>query len=349
MAQVFLDVGQTEDCLTQFENVIQQHPDEVDAHFHRALAWLTLGQFDRGWDEYEWRWQKKPRPYEKLAPEWAGESLVGKSILVYAEQGIGDEILFASCLSDPISQSADCHLECDPRLVPLFQRSFPTLQVFAKTNNLQADELPVVDYQTAIGGLPRFSRKSEDAFPREKQFLVPDSEQRGFWKERLSELGDGLKVGISWQGGKDLRVRRARSIGLELWQPLISTADVSFIDLQYGSSSTKLSQTERDCWDSLHRWPEIDPLKNLDEFAALISGLDLVISVANSTVHFAGALGVTCWSLLPHSASWRWSISREDSYWYPSVKLFRQSTPRSWSPVLEQVQHELQALSSEAS
>ena len=197
--------------------------------------------------------------------------------------------------------------------------------------------------------LPRFSRKSEDAFPREKQFLVPDSEQRGFWKERLSELGDGLKVGISWQGGKDLRVRRARSIGLELWQPLISTADVSFIDLQYGSSSTKLSQTERDCWDSLHRWPEIDPLKNLDEFAALISGLDLVISVANSTVHFAGALGVTCWSLLPHSASWRWSISREDSYWYPSVKLFRQSTPRSWSPVLEQVQHELQALSSEAS
>ncbi len=333
------------EALANYETLLARQPELAEARFNRALIRLAQGDLARGWDEYEWRMRHKSEPQRFSVPRWTGTPPADKAILIHAEQGIGDEIMFASCLPDVLAQGGRCVVECDRRLVPLFSRSFPAVQCISKQSILDGTlSPPAADMQMAIGSLPRVFRRDLNAFPRHAGYLVADAPRRQQFREALSRLGDGLKVGISWFGGKDDEARRKRSIPLERWAPLLSLPGIDWVTLQYGQTVRERAAVEAQTGGTIFECPDADPLQDLDSFAALVSALDLVISVDNSTVHMAGALGVPVWTLLPSASDWRWMLERSDTPWYPSMRLIRRGKSEIWPDVLAHVASELQML-----
>lgn len=340
-------LGQLTESLACWDELLRSSPQDPQTHLQRALTLLSHGEFATGWQEYEWRWQAETRPRSFPEPTWSGETLTNQAILIHAEQGVGDEIMFASCIPDLIAQAGCCLIECDQRLVPLFSRSFPEAKVYGKpiTRTPENEETDLrFDCQIPMGSLPRFVRRSTESFPQRKQYLVPDPEKVREWRERFDELGESLNVGVSWRGGKKPEVQRSRSTGLEQWQPVLNIPGVRFINLQYGDCREELTACKYNTGTIIHDWDDIDTFHDLDTFAAQIAALDLVISVDNSTVHLAGALGVATWTLLPFAADFRWMTATEKSLWYPGMRLFRQPEERDWDSVFADVAHDLSVL-----
>jgi tetratricopeptide (TPR) repeat protein/SAM-dependent methyltransferase len=333
------------DAATSHTRAVQVRPENAEAHFHRALAWLIAGDFEQGWDEYEWRFRHdvKPRDFPFLA--WSGRGLDEKTILVHAEQGIGDEIMFASCLPEVVATSSQCVIECDPRLVPLFARSFPLADVVGRPLSIEDAEALGIDVHIAAGSLPRFLRRNLGAFPRRLRYLAACPFRRARWRERYAQLGNGLKVGISWRGGGTPYTKRRRSTSLEQWKPILAVPGVQFVNLQYGDCARELAAVKQSLGVTIHHWDDVDPLTNLEDFAAQTAELDLVISIDNATVHMAGALGVPVWTLLHFAANWRWLLDRDDSPWYASLQLVRQPEFGKWTPVFASVSESLGLLS----
>jgi tetratricopeptide (TPR) repeat protein/polysaccharide pyruvyl transferase WcaK-like protein len=331
MSNVFLDMGNTKRAVECCEKSIAIKPDLPEPHRNLAAAWLTDGEFRRGWKKYEWRFFRKgesPPPFS--SPRWDGTPLTGRTILVAAEQGVGDEIMFASCLPEVIDQAGRCIVECDGRLVPLFTRSFPQARVIARVGDESQLCGEHIDVHVPIGSLPMHFRTDLISFPVRRSYLTPDPELAKGWHTRYRGLGEGLKVGISWRGGKEVLVRLQRSTALPQWQKVFSVPSVQFINLQYGACEEELKAMGKTLGVTIHDWDDADPLRDLDGFAAQIAALDLVISVDNATVHMAGALGVPVWVLLPFSGDWRWMREYDDTPWYPAMRLFRQDAPGEW-------------------
>jgi tetratricopeptide (TPR) repeat protein len=338
LAVTLKDQRKIDEALACYETVLAAHPDLAEANFNRSLIWLLRGEFARGWDAYEWRWEHDPRPNRYRFPFWDGASAAGRKILITAEQGIGDEIMFAACLADVIRAGARCIVECDRRLVSLFARSFPAAKFFAKGDGRDCEAaLAAVDWQVPCGSLPRFFRRCEEDFPKCGAWLKPHLALCDRWTIRLNELGDGLKVGISWFGGKDAETRRRRSTPLEFWRGVLEQRGVQFVNLQYGDVHDALAELKGEFGVTIHAWNDVDPLRDLDDFASLVASLDLVISVDNSTVHLAGAVGTPVWTLLPFASDWRWLLDGDESPWYPSMRLFRQRAQGAWPDVFARV------------
>ena len=347
LANIHHDEGFVDAAIAGYDRALTIDPNCAEAGFNRALACLRKGDFARGWAEYEWRWKRKVAPRSFPHPTWNGGPLEGRTLWVYAEQGVGDEIMFASCLPDVLSQGARVVFECDPRLVGLFSRSFPEVQVVPRLPNLDRPIGAVrnqIDLQCALGSIPRWLRPSLVSFLQRPPFLAADAAARARWRERLTQLGLRLAVGISWQGGLEIDVRRKRSTVLGQWHRLLAAPGVAFVNLQHGNVSPELEELSRDAGLTVHDWPEEDLRNDLDGLAARIAALDLVISVDNSTVHMAGALGVPVWTLLPRAADWRWLMDREDSPWYPTMRLFRQTIAGDWDHVFQRVAEALTAM-----
>lgn len=336
LGNIYIEKGQVSEALDAFRGALSLDPDNAESHLMLGLAELYLGNFSQGWKEYESRLipgdaQERGLPQ----PLWDGSSLQGKKILVYPEQRVGDEIMFSSCLPEVIGLAEHCIVECDERLVPLYQRSFPDATIIKRiSDNGYPPDLPPADFCIPVGSLPRFLRTDISGFPGQKSYLLPDNDKLGEWKARYAGIGDGLKVGISWCGGGRPDEVRKRSTSLESWDNILSVSGVCFVNLQYGDSSEDLKRMETESGLKIHDWKEADPLKDLDGFAAKIAALDLVISVDNPTVHMAGALGVPAWVLLPSVCDWRWMQDYEDTPWYESVRLFRQEKAGEWEGVL---------------
>ena len=314
---------------------------------------LMLGRLAEGWDEYEKRMKWNGiaglignRRDFKLR-FWQGEQLDNKAILVCGEQGIGDEIMFASCFNDLISMAGHVVIECDDRLANLMNRAFPAATVAGRYRDSDAAwqaRLPRVDFRVSAGSLPRIFRRSPELFPKREGFLVPDTKRVHQWHERYKLLGAGLNVGISWAGGKTPQERLSRSAPLEQWTTLLNIPGINFISLQYGDHADELAHVAKTTGAIIHNWQDSDPLIDMDDFAAKIAALDLVISIDNSTIHMAGALGIQTWALLPFVAEWRWMLDRTDSPWYPTLKLFRQQIRDDWAPVFKEIVVELRSL-----
>ncbi|GAB4157813.1 MAG: hypothetical protein Tsb009_34960 [Planctomycetaceae bacterium] len=342
---VLKNLGRLSEAIDSHTQALQIGDRNAEAGFHRALAMLANGDFEQGWNEYEYRWQYEATPRKFSLPVWDGSSLHERSLFIYAEQGVGDEIMFASCLPDIIPQTRRCTVECDHRLVPLFARSFPLATVIARPRLPDAErELspPECELQIAMGSLPRYSRTSLDAFPvSRRRYLAPDSQLLAKWSSRFADFGANLKVGISWRGGNHPDIRKRRSTTLTEWESILRTPGVKFVNLQYGDCQEELDVARKKTGVMIHDWDDANPLENLDDFAAQIAALDLVISIDNSTVHMAGALGVPVWTLLPVAPNWRWLNDQDDSPWYASMRLFRQETIGEWSSVFREVAREL--------
>ena len=293
--------GRLEDAVEAYSQPLAFDPDNVELRFHRSLARLMQGDFARGWDEYETRWDYDAEPRDFRQSVWDGTSLRDRTLLVYGEQGIGDEILFAACLPEVVSQTRGCVVECDARLVPIFSRSFPLATIVAK-GDTEPDTQSLIDgcdVQIAAGSLPRYYRREASDFPHRRRFLAADPGLTRRWRVRLDQLGPGLKIGISWRGGNKPTIQRRRSTRLDDWRPLLELPGVHFVNLQYGDCRPELDDLRDRTGVVIHHWDDVNPLKDMNGFAAQIAALDLVISIDNSTVHMAGALGVPVFTLLP--------------------------------------------------
>ncbi len=337
LAKSLRELGQPDRALDVLNKLIARVPELAEAHWDRALLWLLSGDFERGWPEYEWRWEGEGLRRRRFPqPLWDGSDLHGRTVLIYAEQGVGDEVMFASCFGDVMAQAGQVVIDCDPRLAPLFSRSFPAAIVHGgpqTDENGWLDKVPHIDTQAAAGTSPGFLRPSLRGFPQHDGYLIPDRHLVEKWRDRYTSLGSGTKIGISWRGGHVSQARK-RSTRLEQWEALIGVDDAVFVNLQYGSRAREIDEFRQRYGLAINDWSDVDPLRDLDDFAAQIAALDLVISVDNSTVHLAGALGVPAWVLQPFAPDWRWLLGVEDSYWYPSVRQFRQSVRGDWAGVL---------------
>lgn len=351
LGNLYKETGQIDKALEIFAFALHKDKNNesglAEVHWNQALAFLMQGRFREGWLEYEWGLKDSLRTIPSYPlPVWDGSDLTDKHLLLVAEQGVGDEIMFSSCFKEIVSRAKKVTIECDPRLATLFKRSFPIVEIYLRSKNGTAEISKMgIDCQLAIGSLPKFYRNHESSFSAHAGYLTTDSYKQKNWEQRFRQLGGSLKVGISWKGGKDKEVRKKRSTLLtENWLSLLKVRGVNFINLQYGDCSEELQEAERQLDIKIYDWDDADPLIDLDNFAAQVAALDLVISIDNSTVHMAGSLGIPTWTLLPYSADWRWQRDRSDTPWYPSVRLLRQSAIGDWNTVFKVATKQLQSL-----
>jgi tetratricopeptide (TPR) repeat protein len=337
--------GRWQESLVTLDTWVERAINSGQARGERALVLLQLEDYARGWPEYEWRWSRDGMIRRNFGhPVWDGSDLSGQTVLVHAEQGIGDEIMFASCHPELIARADHVVVDCAARLEPLFRRSFPEATIFGTEqvpNPGWVAKAPRIDVKIPAGSVPRFLRRQIADFPG-TSYLAADLSRVAHWRARFAALGTGLKAGISWRGGRGARAARC-STRITEWRELLKTAGVHWINLQYGVRADEIGEFQN-MGVVLHHWDDSDPLRDLDDFAAQITALDLVISIDNATVHLAGALGKSVWILQPCCPDWRWGVSGQ-GHWYRSVRSFRQTQPRDWSSVFSAVRAELAGFS----
>ena len=337
--------GLLDEALSAYQEALRRDPDLAEARLNRALVWLARGDFARGWPQYEARkggsTHFTPRSFP--FPEWDGRPAPGRTVLVYGEQGLGDEIMFASCLPDVIARTGRCVIDCAPQLESLFRRSFPAAVVHGGRQDASdlawLNDAGPIDFQIAIGSLPRHFRTSRADFPDHAGYLEADGATVERWRERLRGLGPGAKIGLSWRGGTIHTRSRSRSIELAGLLPLLRTPGARFVSVQYGDCHEELARLQADHGIAVEHWP--DALTDYDQTAALVAALDRVISVQTAVVHLAGALGRPAWVLVPAVPEWRYLVEGERMPWYPSLRVVRQSATGGWQPVVERVAREL--------
>jgi Flp pilus assembly protein TadD len=331
--------GRSREALALADEVLARDPAIAEARYNRALMLLAEGDFDRGWLDYEARKKVlRPRLNEALPwPEWDGSSLSGRTIFVQAEQGLGDQIMFASCLPDLLRIAHACIVQCDRKLEAIFRRSFPTASVITKDVSIDSQEITRhrPDCSVAIGSLPLFFRRTRSDFPSYSGYLRADETRVGYWRSKLEELPGSRKVGISWRGGLASTRQSLRSIPLREWAPILAVPDTAFVSLQYGATREELMAGAEATGATVQHWQQA--IDDYDHTAALMAALDLVISVQTAAVHLAGALGRTTWALIPAVAEWRYGARGDAMIWYPAVKLIRQQKFRDWDAVIHTV------------
>jgi len=336
LANALKDLRRFDEALAVLDEISDSSPHHANGQLNRSMVYLLRGQLGPGWDHYEGRLRLDSNPRPIPAPRWSGAPLAGRSILLLSEQGIGDQVMFASCLPELLKEAGAGFVECDPRLVPLFARSFPRARAIESPVDRGAlpphEQCDVVDY---LGTLPRFLRRRIEDFPQAAGYLKPDPNLVAKWRSSLGQSGGALKVGISWQGGKDAETRRRRSIPLEVWEPIFRVPGVQVLNIQYGWAAAEAVQVHERFGIRMDDGSDCDALHDLDDFAAKLAALDLVVSVDNSTAHLAAAVGTPVWTLLPFAPDWRWMLDDESTPWYPTMRLLRCGAADAWREVLE--------------
>jgi len=331
-----------EEAVDSFDKAIALQKDYADAHSNRALSLLTLGDFARGFAEYEWRWRRtgmsdSRRNYRGAF--WLGEFPPGhKTILLHAEQGLGDTIQFARYAPLLAQAGAKVVLEVQPALKELFS----TLQGAASVH-ARGETLPAYDLHCPLGSLPLALKTEAASVPAEIPYLKADAARIAKWQPRLEGL-PGKRVTLVWAGNPAHVNDRNRSIEVKLFEPLLGLDGVSFVSLQ------KDLRAGDAAWLAGH--PQLRELgaglADLADVAAVLALTELLISVDTAPAHVAGAIGRPVWVLLPFSPDWRWTQAGERSPWYPQARLFRQSAPGDWQSVIAQVRDALARLVADA-
>ena len=336
LGNIFRAQGDVDSALVCYRRALALNPELADAAVAESRALLLKGDFAAGWHNFERRWQTQEfdtprRTYAQ--PRWGGRPLASGRVLIWGEQGIGDEIMFAGLIPDALHTGTRCVLDCDTRLQPLFARSFPAAEVVSGLGAARPSQENIAA-QIPSGSLPSLFRTSPESFASTTSpYLIADPAAKATLRDRYR---DGRRlVGLAWHT-KNKQFGTTRSIDLSALAPLFAIPDIRWISLQYGDHRTLQSQAAAANAPLLID-TEIDQLTNIDSFAAQIAAMDLVITIDNSTAHLAGALGVPTWLLLPFAPDWRWLLGREDSLWYPGMRLFRQPAPADWHSVVDRV------------
>jgi tetratricopeptide (TPR) repeat protein len=344
LAIALQDCGRLEEAAACHDRAIALKPAYRFARWHRSVLRLLAGDFAHGWDDYDLRLASEETPRRTSGvPAWQGEDLAGRSVLVYGEQGLGDELMFASCLPDVIALARAVSFEVSSRLTGLMAASFPGATVFAAGGGLTPDVAArQPEFEIPAGSLPALFRRSRAAFPAHQGYLHADPAAVEVWRLRLAALGPGPKVGVSWRGGTARTRQPLRSLQPADLAPVLQAPGIRCVNLQYGAGAGELGAYAASRGIAVAHWPEA--IDDLAHMAALICALDLVVSVCNTTIHLAGALGRPAWVLAPRVPEWRYGIAGEEMPWYPSVHIFRQSRAGVWEEVVTRVATELARL-----
>ena len=343
------DLGRYDEALRDFENCLTLDPEFRRIRPNYAFACLAKGDFERGWALFEARFEAglSNRP-EGGPPPWDGvELLAGKTILMRHEQGLGDALQFCRYASDLKAMGARVLVETQPPLVALFGTLAGVDGV-----SVMSEPLPEADLQCPLMSMPLLMGTRIESIPGSVPYLRADRAKVEAWRRRLGPA-ERLRVGLVWSGGERFSpterwVNRRRNISLALLAPL-NGLDVDFISLQKGEpAESELRAAKRQGWDGPDIVETADGLLDFSDTAALIETLDLVISVDTSTAHLAGALGKPVWVLSRYDTCWRWLTDRDDSPWYPSLRLFRQARFSDWEAVVARVRSALAALALDA-
>ena len=339
------DQGWFGDAILCHDKALSLCSDFVDAHVNRAFSLLALGRIKEGWREYEHRLRKREALRMPVAaPAWDGSTLGGTTILVRAEQGIGDEILFASCFPDLMARAGHCVIECEPRLGSLFARSFPTATVrgSARDDRTWLADAPAIDTHVMLASLMHHLRPDIASFPAHDGYLVADPAARARFADRLAALGPGPKVGISWRSMRGSRFH-ASYTALDEWRDILRLPGLQFVNLQYDGSGPEVTEVNDRFGVRVHDFADLDLLNDFEGLAALIATLDLVIAPGNTVNALGGALGAPVW-LLDLASNWG-SFGTDRYPWFPSVTVYRRECGMAdWTPVLERVAMDLATL-----
>jgi tetratricopeptide (TPR) repeat protein len=342
-ADLLTDLERFDDAIATLDRIMALKPDDVAAKWNKSVICLGLGRFQEGWPLYEHRWAGAkglvPRGYAQ--PRWSGRAVNG-TLLVWGEQGLGDEILHASMLPDVLARTPSVVFEVEPRLAPLFARSFPDVAVIASQKELYAGK---ADAQEPLASLGRFLRRSFEEFPRrDRGYLVADAARARALRARLAS--DGRRViGLSWVSKAPVG-GASKSARLADFEALLRLPGCRFVDLQYGDTSEERAALARDLGIVVERLGDIDNTNDLDGLAALMSACDVIVTVSNTTAHLAGSLGRPTFVMVPHGYAriWYWFYDRNQSPWYPHVAVWRQQNGQPWADVVAAVTREVSVL-----
>ena len=343
LANVLKELGEFDAAREHYDRALALDPENTDARFNRAILMLLQGELEEGRREHESRFLRRDlghRVFPAPFPAWDGSDPSGRTLFVFAEQGVGDEVMYASCIPALAGRAGRCIVQCDPRLEPLFQRSFPEVHVIGAPREDDAEllrGLGAVDAQVAAGSLPMHLQLATPDAPARHAYLRPDPGKVAMWRERFSTLCGRATVGIAWRSLGDVKERAARTIALERWAPVLRAPGVNFVNVQYGPTSQEVAAVLGQTGVRVHDWDDLDRFNDLDGLAAQLAALDLVITIDNSTAHLAGAVGTPTWILLPFVPDWRWMLHGTGTPWYPRTRLLRQRQRGEWDEVVERV------------
>lgn len=343
LGTVLPDANRREEAITHFERAIALKPDYADAHWNEAHVLLSMGYYAEGWREYEWRWRKSGGHPNEFAnfPLWDGKPLNGKTILLHSEQGLGDSIQFVRYVDLVKERGGRTLILCPPTLCDIFSAMKNADQVIPIGKNI-----PDFDCQCPLMSLPFIFETTLETIPNSVPYLTPSHDRTEYWNKRLQAYS-GLKVGLVWAGSprKDQpdanAIDRRRSMNLNQFALLADIKGAHFISLQLGEPAEQIKNPPQ----GMEIIDFTADLKNYSDTAALISNLDLVIGVDTSVIHMAGALAKPVWVLSRYDACWRWLLNRNDSPWYPTLRLFNQHKSGDWDTVMKDVSQQLKTYS----
>jgi tetratricopeptide (TPR) repeat protein len=322
--------GNLDEARIIYDQVLEMQPDHVDAHFNRGLLRLLSGDLERGWSDYEWRERRKD--YRKRTwqqPRWDGSALAGRTILVYAEQGLGDSLQFIRYAPLLQERGGRVLVECPPVLAELLA-TCPGVERVIPTGS----PLPAFDFQAPLLSLPGLCRTTLATIPANIPYLRADPQRAAYWRDRLDGF-TGFKIGIAWQGSRHHKGDHLRSFALAQFTPLTALPGIRLFSLQKGPGTEQLENMGGGL-------PVTDlgtsfAADSLMDAAAAMTALDLIITVDSALAHLAGALGLPVWVALPFAPDFRWMREREDSPWYPRMRLFRQARVGDWDDVFQRI------------
>jgi tetratricopeptide (TPR) repeat protein len=341
LGNVLRDAGRIREAIDHYLRAVARKPNFAQAHFNFGMALLQTGNFEQGWAHYEWRWGVKdlarelsPVPRNYPQPKWNGEHLDGKSILVYSEQGLGDTLQFVRYLPLLERYGGNTKLRIPRSLAGILRGLSGKFEI-----STEEETLPEFDVHCALLSLPHKMRTTLSAVPAQVPYLQSEPERITSWKQRLPTTG--FRVGISWQGNPNRPGDDKRSIPLRHFAAIAGVPDIQLICIQKQTGLTQLEELPAGMQLTLFG-AELDagPDAFIDT-AAVMANLDLIITSDTAIAHLAGALGRPTWLLLQRVPDWRWMLERDDSPWYPTMRLFRQKEAGNWDEVFNRVAVEL--------
>ncbi len=323
------DLARPVEALTAHQQALALKPDYPEAHMSSGMTHLLLGNFETGWKEYEWR-TKCPHVIIRrnfAQPQWHGETLEGKTILLHAEQGLGDTLQFIRYATLLAKRGGKVIVEIWPELAGIIKSVEGIDQII-----IQGDPPPSFDFHCPMMSLPLIFGTTLETIPA-KPYLSAPPDRIAAWRERLGNPNGHRRVGLAWAGRPEQRDDRRRSMRLDQFAPLANAKSARFFSLQKGSAADQAASPPPGM--NLIDWTP--DLHNFVETAALLANLDLVICVCTAVAHLAGAMGKPVWVLLSYQSDWRWMLNRTDSPWYPTARLFRQKTMGDWTGVIAEI------------
>jgi len=339
LGYLFSRQRQSQRAVQSYERAIELQPNFAQAHFNLGVTLLQMGDYARGWVEYEWRWQTGEfTPFQAPHPQWDGTPIPDKTLLIHTEQGAGDAVQFARYLPWAAQRCGRLIVVCPATLRPLLA----TIPGIAQLR--EPGQIGVSDFDTYLPllSLPRVHGTTLSTIPAAMPYLDVQAMRRRQPRDTASSLSlppsAHLQVGLVWAGSPTQRHDRQRSCPLAAWLPVLRVPGVAWYSLQKGERHRELAELPADL--TVH---DLDPvLEDYGALAILLAQLDLVISVDTSVAHVAGALGRPVWTVLSYVPDWRWLLEGETTPWYPTMRLFRQERPGDWAGVMARVAAALQ-------